>query len=431
MPFTLLVLRCIDQLPGPWFKLRWNLNQKFCFTDRMAEPLDISFRNVREKETQTAPITNFTHLLRLQSQEREKEKKSDRKRSGCQWTDRMFSKYGKCFEKRFDLEITPLEDDDDCLSKLVGRVKDEFKKRAKCVDNKFTGNTEEIPGIVSKLKSERRVRFFINDLLTEVVNQNDLCLRIEEPLTFPGLPTSIADYVIYTKTNEILGCVETKWSESFDKNAIVQCQLQLLSLHTKVNHSLFGIVTDAYGFIFIKLDANGVFHLEKETPIRIFENWAAFHETLGIINQLISNGINEAHEASTCTTREQGQFALKLICHAITIFRKAAKHQFEKGKRHLANYLLRRGFKIAKVWVELVQTKDQWKIVEDPSGLETTVTRGQIDIHVKCSDFCVVKRKSRNSSRREKSIIVVTRSQIRTIVQQSWKNQDEDHIVGN
>ena len=306
------------------------------------------------------------------------------------------------FEKRFDLEITPLENDDDCLSKLVGRVRDEFKKRAKCVDNKFTGNTEEIPDIVSKLKSERRVRFFINDLLTEVVNQNDLCLRIEEPLKFPGLPTSIADYVIYTKTNKILGCVETKWAESFDKNAIVQCQLQLLSLHTKVNHSLFGIVTDAYCFIFIKLDANGIFHLEKETQIRTFDNWPAFHEMLGIINQLIRDGLNEPYKVPACILREQGEFALKFIHHAITIFRKAAGHQFLKGKRHLAKCLLRRGFKIAKVWVELVQTNDEWKIVEDPSGLETTVTRGRIDIHVKASDFWVVRRKDRNPPRRGK-----------------------------
>ena len=83
-----------------------------------------------------------------------------------------------------------------------------------------------------------------------------------------------------------------------DKNASVQCKLQLLSMHTRARNSLFGIVTDGYSFKFMKLDANGIFHFEKETPIRI-ENRAAFYKMLGVINRLIYDGVNEVGIGAT------------------------------------------------------------------------------------------------------------------------------------
>ena len=382
---------------------------------------------MKEKESQTATTIDFLRLLRLQSVESAGGKKSDRKTCGSEWTHRMFSEYQDCFPTKFDLELKPLFDEN--YSKAtVDRIKYVFTEKAKILDNEFTGNTEEIPNLFySKLKSEAKVKCFIVDLLTQVLNQIDLRLEPEEPLEFPGLPTSRADYVIFTKkTKRILGCVEVKWSESFDKDALVQCQLQLLSLHTKVNHSLFGIVTDAYGFIFMKLDANGIFHLEKETPIREFKNWDAFYETLGVINRLICDGLNEPQEV--CTTPEQGEFALKLIRQAVTIFNKAARIQHEKGKGHLEDYLYRKGIKIARVWAELAQTSDQWKIAEDPWRLETIATRGHIGIHFKFPDFIVVERKIKNSSRCEKSTdeIVVTMRQIRYVVEASLENLDFD-----
>ena len=170
----------------------------------MAAPQDIFFENIREKESQSEIITNFRELLRLQSEECTKGEKSDRKTSGCKWTDGRFSKYKDCFETISDLELIPL------YSKTAAdRIRDALIEKAKCVDYRFNGSTE-IPDILSKPNSERKVRYFINDLLTEFVNQNNLCLRIEETLKIRDLPTSIADYVIFTKTNKILGCVEAK-----------------------------------------------------------------------------------------------------------------------------------------------------------------------------------------------------------------------------
>ena len=248
--------------------------------------MDISFENMTEKEFQTVTITNFRELLRLQSEDCAKGEKFDRKTSGCKWTDGRFSKYKDWFETKSDLELTPL------YSKTAARIRDALVEKAKCVDCGFTGSSD-IPDILSKPKYESKVRYlFINDLLAKFLNKHNLCLQPEELLQTEGLPTSRADYVIFTKTNEILGCVEAKKRGKVDKNSSVQCTLQLLSLHTRAKNSLFGILTDGYSFKFMKLDANRIFHFATETPIRI-ENEAAFHKAMGVINRLIHDEVNE------------------------------------------------------------------------------------------------------------------------------------------
>ena len=67
-----------------------------------------------------------------------------------------------------------------------------------------------------------------------------------------------------------LGVVETKNARYLIKNSIIQCMKQLLALHKKEqevkkrNGPLFGVVTDALHFIFIKLTKDKQFQFEKE-----------------------------------------------------------------------------------------------------------------------------------------------------------------------
>ena len=254
----------------------------------MDEP--ISFESVKEKEKETSPTIRLRNELQLQSQKCVEGVKSDRKTSGCKWNYRRYSPYENCFKTITDLELTPLFHKKYSIHRFI----DPLTKKVKSADPL---------SILSKKNSEREVRYLIlDDLLAEFVNKNDLCLRMEETLKIQNLPTSIPDYVIYTKTNEILGCVEAKKTGKVDENALVQCKLQLISLHTKAKNSLFGTLTDGYSFKFMTLDANGTFHVEKETTIRIFENWDAFDETLGVINRLIHDGVKEV-----CCIRELRQ----------------------------------------------------------------------------------------------------------------------------
>ena len=144
---------------------------------------------------------------------------------------------------------------------------------------------------------------------TAFVSHHELHLEFQETLDVEGLPTSRPDYVIYTKNTKILGCVEIKGTNLVAQKALVQCRLQLLSLHTRANHSLFGIVTDGKTFILMTLDEEGIFHEEEDYGTegsiqrakRTCENWDDLKEILEAINDLLCHIYNEATQSVNVT----------------------------------------------------------------------------------------------------------------------------------
>ena len=140
---------------------------------------------------------------------------------------------------------------------------------------------------------EATVRVFIDALLKPIKKQNELNICLEEPL---GEETGKKkkkvkqkskksdsqdktkdsekkiekpDYLIFYKDMP-LGVVETKNARYLTRDSITQCREQLLYLHEKEqevkkrNGPLFGVVTDALHFIFIKLTEDKQFQFEKE-----------------------------------------------------------------------------------------------------------------------------------------------------------------------
>ena len=181
----------------------------------------------------------------------------------------------------------------------------EYRRKAKCV-----GPTDEICDFLSKLKVESKVAYFFNEILTALVSHHqELHLGFQETLNVEGLPTSRPDNLFYTKDNQILGCVEIKGTNLVAQKALVQCRLQLLSLHTRANHSLFGIVTDGKTFILMTLDEEGIFHEEEDywkrgstrRAKRKSENWDDLKEILDAINDLLCNIYNEATQSVNVT----------------------------------------------------------------------------------------------------------------------------------
>ena len=156
---------------------------------------------------------------------------------------------------------------------------------------------------------KRSKTYFINEILTAFISHHELHLEFQETLDIKGLPTSRLDYVIYTKNNKILGCVEIKATNFVAQKALVQCRLQLLSLHTRANHSLFGIVTDGKTFILMTLDEEGIFHEEEDywkrgstqRAKRKCQNWDDLKEILDAINYLICHIYNEATQSVNVT----------------------------------------------------------------------------------------------------------------------------------
>ena len=135
-------------------------------------------------------------------------------------------------------------------------------------------------------------RAFIEALITAIAFENKMQLRPEEKLYVKDLPNSIADYVIYNHKSEALGVVEAKTGGSLNADSLIQCMLQLLALHTKAPHTLFGVVTNAFRFVFVVLTEDGMFEFERDPYLLQkgyydMSSWQDLKTVSGIFNGLL------------------------------------------------------------------------------------------------------------------------------------------------
>ena len=104
-------------------------------------------------------------------------------------------------------------------------------------------------------------------------------------------------HYIIKDINGPIGVVEAKRAKSLIKASITQCVEQLLDIQQEIkdkgrNIPLFGIVTDALHFVFIKLNQDGLFEFEKDdiesykVKVHRANTWDDFHEITEIFNGL-------------------------------------------------------------------------------------------------------------------------------------------------
>ena len=146
---------------------------------------------------------------------------------------------------------------------------------------------------------EATTRMFIDALVTRIIEHNKLkcstetryTLRQEQQQTDA---TKKPDYIIKC-LNGPIGVVETKRAKSLTRPSITQCMEQLLAIQQEIedkgrNIPLFGIVTDALHYFFIKLHPDGQFEFEsndrREVKVHIAYTWGDFHEITEIFNGL-------------------------------------------------------------------------------------------------------------------------------------------------
>ena len=144
--------------------------------------------------------------------------------------------------------------------------------------------------------SEETVRRFINELLDPILQENELVSHDNTPVSGDGAGARKPDYLIVDKNNgRFHGVVETKGAGSVVKESITQCMQYLLDLRAKEksrNESgpLFGIVTDALHFIFIKLHSDGQFEFEKDNlgqlKVHKANTWQDLSDVSAMINGL-------------------------------------------------------------------------------------------------------------------------------------------------
>ena len=158
--------------------------------------------------------------------------------------------------------------------------------------------------------SEETVRRLINQIFDPILKENDLICHDNPPIPGDGAAKRKPDYLILDK-GEVRGVIEAKGAGCIVKKSITQCMQYLLDLHakersTKESPPLFGIVTDALHFIFIKLYSDGQFEFEKDLgqlKVHKANTWDDLKEIAGMINGLCQRrgrywGFSQTHKIS-------------------------------------------------------------------------------------------------------------------------------------
>ena len=219
------------------------------------EEPEISFKNASSKSQKELSSVFMAFQKALE--------REDIKRRGSDWTVDHLCKFIRWIPTYHSPSLTPCKKH----MKGVGKsIKETWKERFTCVTPVSNRLLERYQQELGQNKyHEPFSRILMDVVVITLSKQYKLIVRFEEMLSVEGFPTSRPNYVIYTQDCLILGCIEAKAVGHVTKDSIVQCILQLFSLHTKAKGSLFGIVTDGFDFIFIVLKKDGTLHLESES----------------------------------------------------------------------------------------------------------------------------------------------------------------------
>ena len=219
----------------------------------------ISFASSATNENIDGLANEFKAKLKLQLELK------DLRTSGSKWTVPMFCRYlvtPPALNISYDLQLPRSPK----LGEIGKNITDAYKQHAEIFEDH---DVELIPSqLCQQSYGQQTARVFAIDFFTPILRRNQLILRTDQELYISRrgirqkLPNSQANYVIFTRDRNPLGCFEVKDKGTLIKKSIVQGMLQLISLREKAPNTLFNIITDGFQFIFMTLDSNGTFHLE-------------------------------------------------------------------------------------------------------------------------------------------------------------------------
>ena len=137
-------------------------------------------------------------------------------------------------------------------------------------------------------KATSLTRDFVKEFITPIVLKNHMEVRKE----------AIGDYVVYNKSDDVLGIVEAKAGRCLTTASVIECMETLSHLRKKVPGSLFGVTTDAVHYVFVVLTTDGVFWLEHQNNLQHQNNvegvlchevntWHDLHTMAAIFNSLL------------------------------------------------------------------------------------------------------------------------------------------------
>lgn len=196
--------------------------------------------------------------------------KSDRENTGSAWKIKMLERY----IHRQDIEFVPESrldsTDEEALKipyeKVMERV--DFAMKAICGGNQSVENLQalHIQGV-----TESDTTKILDAILQPLCVVKELTLRSEQTIKSAVLPASRYDYIIYNNVDEPIGVIEAKRRGGLKDQSVAQLLVELLLLSSeKPNCSYFGILSDAYQFIFAGVSMEKILFFqtnEKELEI--------------------------------------------------------------------------------------------------------------------------------------------------------------------
>ena len=194
--------------------------------------------------------------------------KSDREISGSMWTvsklERYIHRLDIAFvqpESRFDLP-------GETLQKICERVDLAMKAVSGC-----NGTVTKLNELHDEPKStEFNTRMILDAIVQPLCVYKGLTLRSEITTRSRYLPTNRYDYIMYDETYSPIGVVEAKRQGCLKDDSVAQLlvQLLLLSEWSANDEFYFGVLSDAYQFIFAGVSKQKVmFFQTKENKLEI------------------------------------------------------------------------------------------------------------------------------------------------------------------
>ena len=236
--------------------------------------------------------------------------KSDREISGSMWTIAKLAHYIKpediAFvqpESRFDLT-------GEALQKICERV--DLAMKAICGRD---GTVEKLCELKHEFISlETNTRMILDAILQPLCVYKGLTLRSEKTLKSEHLPANRYDYIMYytdyddCNTHSPIGVVEAKRQGCLRDDSVAQLLVQLLLLSSeepKSNSFHFGVLSDAYQFIFTGVTKQKVFFFqtnENQLEITTVKSDEDVRSIVGKMSWLIDLAIQSRRKSNPIET---------------------------------------------------------------------------------------------------------------------------------
>ena len=210
--------------------------------------------------------------------------KSDREKSGSLWTIDMLEHY---IEPGLDITFVQPESRFDLTSETLQNICERVDLAIKAVCGR-EGTVEKLSKLHSQPNStEFDARMILDAILQPLCVYKGLTVRSEQTIKSNELPTNRYDYIIYLNGDQPIGVVEAKRQGCLKDDSVAQLIVQLLLLSfEKPNLFYFGVLSDAYQFVFTGVSGQKVWFFQTNKNQLEIATVKSDHDVRSIVGKI-------------------------------------------------------------------------------------------------------------------------------------------------